>query len=177
MTLFIDSSQSIFAAAVFDNNKNNIYTCHVETKYKVEEIINFFNNLPYFSEIKNIYVNLGPGSFTGSRIALLYIRTMAQVNSNIKLFASNTYKILSKQHKSSKLFFLKKFYISATKNKSYCLEPNKISIVDKKHKEVQIDYKDIFNNFDKYLDIFIQENLSQIKPIYASEPQIGEIKK
>ena len=176
MTLFIDSSQSIFAAAIFESNKS-IYTCHVDTKYKVEEIINFFSNLPYFDNIKNIYINCGPGSFTGSRIALLYVRTIAQIKDDIKLFTTNTYKLLSKQYKFGRLFLSKKFYIPATKNKSYCLESNKISIVDKRHKEVQIDYKDIFNNFAKYLDIFEQNETPTIQPIYASNPQIGEIKK
>ena len=90
MKLFIDSSQSRFIAALIENNKV-IFSSNIETKYKVEEIIKFFDNVPNLHKIEDIYINLGPGSFTGARIALLYVRTLAQLNNQIKIYTTNTY--------------------------------------------------------------------------------------
>ena len=54
----------------------------------VEDIIKFFDNIPNLHKIEDIYINLGPGSFTGARIALLYVRTLAQLNNQIKKLTS-----------------------------------------------------------------------------------------
>lgn len=174
MKLFIDSSQKKFIACLFDNSYKPIYKSIIETKYKVEEIINFFDHVPHFNEIEQIYINIGPGSFTGSRIALLYVRTMAQLNSNIKIYCSTTFEIINQQIKKS--IFNKKIYINATKNKSYCWTKEEISIVDKNKKEIEINYDDLINNFEKYISIFEIKHLENIKPIYVGEPQIGEMK-
>ncbi len=107
MKLFIDSSQSIFIAALIDNNKV-IFSSKIETKYKVEEIIQFFDRVPNLHNIHCIYINLGPGSFTGARIALLYIRTLAQLNHKIQVYTSNTYLLLSILNKK---LLKRKFFI------------------------------------------------------------------
>ena len=171
MKLFIDSSQKTFVAATIEKNILK-FKSEIETKYKVEEIISFFNKVPDFDQIKEIYINLGPGSFVGSRVALLYVRTMAQINKDIKIFATNTFELLSKQLNKKGM---KKVYIAATKNKSYCLTSNKIEIVEKSKKEVEIDYNKILNYFYEYESCFSETNLKQLKPIYAAEPQIGKV--
>ncbi len=173
MKLFIDSSQTKFIAALIDNNKV-IFSSNIDTKYKVEEIINFFNNVPNLHKINHIYINLGPGSFTGSRIALLYVRTLAQLNNNIQIYTSNTYLLLLSLNKK---IWNKKFFIFATKNKSYLLTNKFIKVVNKKKKECQINYDLLLNNFDKYHNIFVPTSIEDLQPIYASQPQIGEIKK
>lgn len=174
MKLFIDSTQKVFVAALLNDNNIIEYKVITETKYKVEEIINFFDNLSKFNWIKEIYINLGPGSFTGSRIALLYVRTLSQLNSNIKMFVTNSYELLDKQNRSSTKSV---FYINATKTKSYSLSKNKVEIIDKIFDESQINYEEILNNFSFYQPIFVLSSFKDIQPIYASDPQIGEVKK
>ena len=173
MKLFIDSSQSRFIAALIKNNKV-IFSSNIETKYKVEEIIKFFDNIPNLHNIHNIYINLGPGSFTGARIALLYVRTLAQLNNKIQIYITNTYLLLSSLNKK---FLQRKFFIFATKNKSYLLTNKSIKIVNKHNKESQINYDLLLSNFDKFLNIFTLSSKEHLQPIYASQPQIGEIKK
>lgn len=173
MKLFIDSSQSRFIAALIENNKV-IFASNIETKYKVEEIIKFFDNVPNLHNIHNIYINLGPGSFTGARIALLYVRTLAQLNNQIKIYTTNTYSLLSSLNKK---FFQRKFFIFATKNKSYLLTNKSVKIVNKHAKESQINYDLLLSNFDKFLNTFTLSSLENLQPTYASQPQIGEIKK
>ena len=173
MKLFIDSSQSRFIAALIENNKV-IFSSNIETKYKVEEIIKFFENVPNLHNIHNIYINLGPGSFTGARIALLYVRTLAQLNNKIKIYTTNTYSLLSSLNKK---FFQRKFFIYTTKNKSYLLTNKSVKIVNKHAKESQINYDLLLSNFDKFLNTFTLSSLENLQPTYASQPQIGEIKK
>ena len=173
MKLFIDSSQSRFIAALIENNKV-IFASNIETKYKVEEIIKFFDNIPNLHDIHNIYINLGPGSFTGARIALLYVRTLAQLNNQIKIYTTNTYSLLSSLNKK---FFQRKFFIFATKNKSYLLTNKSVKVVNKHAKESQINYDLLLSNFDKFLNTFTLSSLENLQPTYASQPQIGEIKK
>ena len=173
MKLFIDSSQSRFIAALIENNKV-IFASNIETKYKVEEIIKFFDNVPNLHKIEDIYINLGPGSFTGARIALLYVRTLAQLNNQIKIYTTNTYSLLSSLNKK---FFQRKFFIFATKNKSYLLTNKSVKVVNKHAKESQINYDLLLSNFDKFLNTFTLSSLENLQPTYASQPQIGEIKK
>ena len=173
MKLFIDSSQSRFIAALIENNKV-IFSSNIETKYKVEEIIKFFDNVPNLHKIEDIYINLGPGSFTGARIALLYVRTLAQLNNQIKIYTTNTYSLLSSLNKK---FFQRKFFIFATKNKSYLLTNKSVKIVNKHAKESEINYDLLLSNFDKFLNTFTLSSLENLQPTYASQPQIGEIKK
>ena len=173
MKLFIDSSQSRFIAALIENNKV-IFASNIETKYKVEEIIKFFENVPNLHKIEDIYINLGPGSFTGARIALLYVRTLAQLNNQIKIYTTNTYSLLSSLNKK---FFQRKFFIFATKNKSYLLTNKSVKVVNKHAKESQINYDLLLSNFDKFLNTFTLSSLENLQPTYASQPQIGEIKK
>ena len=173
MKLFIDSSQSRFIAALIENNKV-IFASNIETKYKVEEITKFFDNIPNLHNIHNIYINLGPGSFTGARIALLYVRTLAQLNNKIKIYTTNTYSLLSSLNKK---FFQRKFFIFATKNKSYLLTNKSVKVVNKHAKESQINYDLLLSNFDKFLNTFTLSSLENLQPTYASQPQIGEIKK
>lgn len=173
--LFIDSTQKVFIAALIFNNKV-FFKSEIETQYKVEEIIKFFNNVPNYNEIKEIYINLGPGSFTGCRTSLLYVRTMVQLNNKIELYTTSTYRILAKQ--SKRKIFKQKFYIRATNKKSYCLSSdNDIKEVKKSDKEKEIDYERILDDFNSYMDIFSKVDVIDIKPIYASEPMIGEMKK
>lgn len=173
MDLFIDTSQEKFAAAIFNNNKiikKNI----VETKNKIEEIISFFDSIENIEKIKKIFINLGPGSFVGSRSSLIYIRTLSQINKNIEIFTTNTYEILKKQKLIN--FFTKKVFINATNQKSYYLSKNKIEFVKKSKKEKKINYEKLINNFEKYTYIFKKSDIEKLKPIYASNPQIGGVK-
>lgn len=173
MDLFIDSTQKEFVASLMQDNKI-IFKSRIETKYKVEEIISFFDNIEDINKIRNFYINLGPGSFTGSRIALLYIRTIAQIN-DCNIYATNTFELIKKQMKKS-LFLDKKIYISATKNKSFMYKNKTIGLVEKSKKEKEINYDYILNNFNIYKPLFIKKELSELEPIYASNPQIGDIK-
>lgn len=169
MKLFIDTSQPIFFAAWISDDYKCISFVEKETKYKVEEIVDFFNNVEDVSLIKEIYINIGPGSFTGSRIALLYVRTIIQVFNNIKLFIIDSFSLLSSTDKNKCIY--------ATKNKSYCFDGKHISIIENANKLTPIDFQDIVNNFENYIHKFKLTNVKNAQPLYVGDFQVGEIKK
>lgn len=169
MKLFIDTTQKEFVCCLFDEDfKVKMYLIK-QTKYKVEEIISFFSQIDNIDIINEYFINLGPGSFTGARIALIYIRTLCQIQS-AKIYTTNTFELIKRT------FFKKKIYINANKSKSYCLVGKNILVVDKVRKESEIDYKKILFNFPKYLKNFTLVSIDTLAPIYASDPQIGQVK-
>ena len=52
-----------------------------------------------------------------------------------------------------------------------------VKIVNKHAKESQINYDLLLSNFDKFLNTFTLSSTENLQPTYASQPQIGEIKK
>ena len=172
MKLFIDSSQKVFAAALMDDNYKVLDSEILKTKFKVESIVGFLKKQKNIQQIDEIYVNIGPGSFTGSRSSLLYIRTLAQINSKIKIFQTTTFNILKAQSRWV-IFKRKKMFIEATKTKSYCWVNEEIKLVEKSKKEKEINYKHLINHFANYKNIFQEISVDQLKPLYASNPQIG----
>ena len=98
MKLFIDTTQSMMMIAFFDQNWKVVKSFNLEVQQKVEQMLNFFNQLDqsFFKQLKTIYINLGPGSFTGSRIALLYVRTLAQMQ-KLPVFTCSTFELIQTQ--------------------------------------------------------------------------------
>lgn len=169
MKLFIDTSQPIFFVAWISDDNKCISFVEKETKYKVEEIADFFNSVEDISLIKEIYINIGPGSFTGSRIALLYVRTIIQVFSHIKLFTIDSFSLLSSEGQNKCIY--------ATKNKLYCFDGKQISIVENEGQLTSINFQDVVNNFENYIHKFKLTDIKNVQPLYVGDFQVGEIKK
>lgn len=165
MKLFIDSSQKEYAFCLFDEKFNILFSEIVETKFKVEEIINSFSQIKeQVQKIDGIYINKGPGSFTGSRVALLYVKVLS-IMLEINIYSTNTFEIIKHIERKENVC------INATKNNSFCYINNTITKTAKQQQEESIDYSKLFSEFGKYIDIFeIDEN---VEPVYGSNPQIG----
>ena len=178
MNIFLDTTQNEFVACLFDDNfkiKNKIIK---STTQKVEEIPKFFdslliNKIININDVKNFYINIGPGSFTGSRIALVYVRTIAQIT-NANILITNSFKLL--WSKNTKMF------IYANKNNSFKInienieDMSKTELVPKSTQEQLIDYKEILNDFNNVASLFVLKSPLDIKPEYGSMPQIGSVK-
>lgn len=175
MKLFIDTTQSMMMIAFFDQNWKVVKSFNLEVQQKVEQMINFFNQLDqsFFKQLKTIYINLGPGSFTGSRIALLYVRTLAQMQ-KLPIFTCSTFELIQTQ---KQLKIDQPIYLYATNQKSYLWKNQNLTLVAKSNQEQSLDYLNLINNFQIYLPVFKLTELVNLKPIYGSNPQIGPIKK
>ncbi|MGL4342954.1 MAG: tRNA (adenosine(37)-N6)-threonylcarbamoyltransferase complex dimerization subunit type 1 TsaB [Metamycoplasmataceae bacterium] len=178
MHLFIDTSQKNFAIALFNENFVVIKYEILEIKFKVESLIAFIdkNNIK-LNHLKKIYINLGPGSFTGSRIALVYARTIAQIN-KCELYTTNSF-LLATINNNNKTTIS----IEANKYRAYVLDLanindlSKTTLVENQNKNQLINYEELFQNFNSYLSLFKREDyINKINVNYLSTPQIGEIK-
>ncbi|MGL5732685.1 MAG: hypothetical protein ACRCXE_01270 [Metamycoplasmataceae bacterium] len=180
MNIFLDTTQSEFVACLFDDNfliKNKTI---IKTVYKVEEVTNFFNNILIdmklqIKDIKNFYINIGPGSFTGSRIPLIYVRTVSQMT-GANIYTTNSFKLLDNQIDDE-------LFIAANKNHSFMINRNNINdvsktkLVEKSNKEKTIDYNNLLSSFKDYAYLFeLEKDILLIKPEYGSTPQIGSVK-
>lgn len=177
--LFIDTSQSDFVFFVFDSNFSLLYQKIKQIKFKVEELVDTFKKISIdLKNIKNIYLNIGPGSFVGSRVAFVFIRTLAQLNSNIKIFTTNTFFLLNINSNNKILCAVK------SKSELFCLPQSeldnleKIKIISNLEANVsKIDYHYLALNFSKFTNLFKHEkNLAKIEINYLANPQIGKIK-
>jgi tRNA A37 threonylcarbamoyladenosine modification protein TsaB len=175
MKIFLDTTQSNFVACLFDEKfkiKNKVIKA---TVYKVEEIPQFFTNILInyklkVEDIKDFYINVGPGSFTGSRIALVYIRTIAQMT-GANIFITNSFKLLSEPQDD--------LFIFANKNHSFKINTknindlSKVSLTEKSEHEQLINYTNLLNQFESNLSLFELTKPGDINPEYGSSPQIG----
>lgn len=179
MFIFLDTTQSQFVACLFDQNYKIIKHVIKETKYKVEEITNFFNillidNNVNVDQILSFYINIGPGSFTGSRISLIYVRTIAQIT-GAKILTTNSFKLLDNNIDSD-------LFISSNKNHSFKISSinidnlAKTELVEKSDNESLINYDNLLKNFKLKTHFFREQDLMDIKPEYGSMPQIGDTK-
>ncbi|MBU4690064.1 tRNA (adenosine(37)-N6)-threonylcarbamoyltransferase complex dimerization subunit type 1 TsaB [Mycoplasma zalophidermidis] len=185
MKLFLDTTTDTFAIALYDKKFNLIdsYILDKEPK-KVNLITDYTKKILAKNDIKitditDFYTNLGPGYFTGVRISLVYLRTIALLT-NAKIYTTSSMQIIQKQNPNHN-----KFTINASGGKSYVFYPNNTDFsIDLVKIEVSttdnfdsINYHDLINNLENYLNIFSNnENLLNIEPYYIKQPQIGEKK-
>ena len=173
MQLFIDTSQENFACALFDHQWKIVQAKIVLTKQKVEMMLNFFASFTnqQIKQWSKIYINLGPGSFTGCRIALLYVRTLAQIK-QIPIYTTTTFALLKQQNPQ----LSEPLYIRATIQKSFCYQNQEINLVTKQANELELNYESLFANFANYLNSFELSSIASLEPLYAGQPQIGPLK-
>ena len=160
MKLLIDSSTNYLFLALFDNN--NIYTFnrygkndHSETL--VDYLHSFLqDNKKEVSDIKEVYVGRGPGSYTGLRIAGTVGKVFAFIN-NIKLYSFSSFDLLlSKVINQDGSYIL---IIDAKKNHSY------YKIVNVKDKNIKIKVDEtfgentIFENYPNHIIIEMNDDL------------------
>ncbi|QBF34880.1 tRNA (adenosine(37)-N6)-threonylcarbamoyltransferase complex dimerization subunit type 1 TsaB [Mycoplasmopsis phocirhinis] len=183
MKLFIDTTGDDFALALL--NQNNyclefILLKNVPKKVKLlventEKLLK--KNKININEITDFYLNLGPGYFTGVRIALVYVRTIALIT-KAQINTISSMQILIKQNPLKN-----NFLINASGSKVYAYQNTNNKIFDVKNIEIldnenvsynTIDYIEIFNNFQNYITLFThQKDIINIEPYYIKKPQIG----
>lgn len=177
MKLFVDTCCKDLYIAIFKDN--SLYKkIHIKNIVKkVEPLISEFcklisHDISLRDDINQYYINIGPGSFTGARSALIYFKTFAAIL-NKEVFISNTFEIISAYSNQCDL------YLNATKSNSFKWNCQKkaIYVVEKSDNETEIDYKKIEENISKVFTKFrLLENEQIIEPLYGKNPQIGSVK-
>ncbi len=179
MKLYLDTTNEDFYLQILKEDKP-IYIKHLPNyAKKVNLIPNYINEAMQLNnfelkEITDFYLNIGPGFFTGVRIGLVFIRTIALIT-KAKVHTISTFEILKKQYPNKENFKLeaagKKIYLYKNKNQTF--NPKEI-IVELGEKEDKINFEDLNSNFIKYIPLFKKwNNILDIEPIYIKLPQIG----
>ncbi|WP_029512646.1 tRNA (adenosine(37)-N6)-threonylcarbamoyltransferase complex dimerization subunit type 1 TsaB [Mycoplasmopsis iners] len=181
MKLYLDTADNDFVLALFDKNYKFIDKIVLSQEQKKVELIdkyirNLLNKNNYkIDQIDEYYVNIGPGSFTGVRISLVYLRTLALYLQK-PIFTISTMQILHNQYPDKA-----KLEIKSGGNKVYSwlandtFSPEQIKIeVNENPNLLNVDYDLMINNFAQYINLFKSyDDLMDIEPYYLKMPQIG----
>ncbi|WP_331696736.1 tRNA (adenosine(37)-N6)-threonylcarbamoyltransferase complex dimerization subunit type 1 TsaB [Mycoplasmopsis agalactiae] len=182
MKLYLDTANDDFVLATFDENLNLKYSKVLQKYQKKVELIplsisEMLNELNVkISDFDEFYTNLGPGYFTGVRISLVYLRTIATIK-KIKIFTVSTMQILSQQNKGKNAFYInakgEKYFEYLVNQEPF--DPSQITCkTGIKDNYDSVNYEQFLNNFNDYKQLFIDyDDLNKIEPYYIKMPQIG----
>ena len=174
MKLLIETCLTELFLVLFDKNNKVVAHFKEPIQKKGDVLPKEYEKLLQKAQIKTkdlraIYVTNGPGSFTGSRVGLVFAKTIAQVL-NIDLFTLDTLSFLSRGEDGY-------YYIDARSNLSYegKMENGKMSIKLVKYQKDSIaDYENILSNLQKHLALFKKvKNIAEEKVLYVKDPKIG----
>ncbi|AAT27617.1 hypothetical protein [[Mycoplasma] mobile] len=180
MKILFDTVNSDFYMALISNEYKLIEFIHYENiKEKVELIPDIFNKLlknnnVCVDEVKEFYLNIGPGSFTGSRISLVFCRTIVKIKKNIKIFTINNFIWLANKKESHEINIYaggKNFFCANVENfkiaSEISLKEEKDFSTNKNYKLFEANILDELNRFEH------KSNIDEIEPFYFKNPQIG----
>lgn len=161
-SLYIDLVSEYCAFLLIDNKNKQYKDCIIKTNKNMIDIVvnqldNFLkdNNLDYH-KLENIYLNVGPGSFTGVRAGVNIAKTILTIYNHINLYTINTMQTLNHNNGIAILDAKgSKWYIEVRKNNELIKE---VFLATNNEKE------DIIKEF-KDLDVYSSENIDDIKRI------------
>ena len=174
MKVLIDTSNPDLFLSLIDGDKTLSYIHIKDLVKKADELPSQYNQMlsnanVKTSQVKEFYITTGPGSFMGSRSALVFAKTICQIT-NAKLFTANTFEFISASKDGV-------YFIDAKGNSFYkaFISSGEIemSLVNE-GVATKINYEDIIENPSKYLSAFSRENnILEAKPVYLKDPKVG----
>ncbi len=175
MYLFIDTSTDKIMFALIDNNKKVVAFQKEKANKDMIKNTNFLldaflatNQVDVFT-LRGIYFTIGPGSFTGIKIAYLIAKTFALINPKLVFYTIDSLKLMQTPTEIP--------LIQIAKSNFYFFKPrlfrtSKIVFSKEKPqlKNVQINFANFdANTLQAKLNIFQQTNLETVKLIYVNE--------
>lgn len=100
-SLYIDTTSKTCMYAIFDKDFNLKKTSYTPTNNNlvdmcVDILDQFLRDVGLnYGDLEKIYLNLGPGSFTGVRVGVNLAKTIWSVYQNIEVYGANALEILS----------------------------------------------------------------------------------
>ncbi len=175
MKMIIDTSNKDLFISLIKNGKTISYKLIENLIKKADALPQCFLEVlgPYKTkQIKDFYITIGPGSFTGSRTALVFARSICQTT-KANLHVTTSIQLIAGPVGSHKV------YLDARSNKSYFGEvvdgklKNPIQIIDFQETTKQ-SFDNLIRNPESYFSIFTKiSKLLEIKPCYIKQPKIG----
>ncbi len=175
MRVYIDTSNKDLFVSLVSENETKKYILIKDLVKKADALPGAFMDIMgdiKVKEIKSFYITIGPGSFTGSRTALVFARSICQIT-GADLFVTSSIQLIAGPEGSHDIF------VDARSNKSYYgnVQNGKligdIKIVEYQKNSKQ-SYDKIIANPSLYDVMFIKsENILAINPLYIKDAQIG----
>jgi tRNA threonylcarbamoyl adenosine modification protein YeaZ len=159
MILFIDTTQKKCNFGLYKKDKF-IKTFSIDTNNNLTDIaVEYLDKLLTSAkikktEIKKIYLTIGPGSFTGVRVGILIAKSFALITKTQIYTIDSLLLQLPKGNGISIIDARNKNYIAVYKNSKVVLKPELVTY--EQTKEIIKKYKkeQVFNNYEK-VDIFL----------------------
>lgn len=161
MILVIDTTNNYIVLGLLSKDEvldnKNIKTNRNQAEIINKEIEDFLSeNKIEFKDIKEVIVSSGPGSFTGIRVGLSFVKAL-NVSQSITIYTTSTLHLLRG------LTNVKPF-IDARSNKVYILDDNEIKLVEIANIDIQefVSFEECYQNIvDNALDLYKNNLLSE----------------
>ncbi|MDE6473347.1 MAG: hypothetical protein K2K73_02945 [Ureaplasma sp.] len=157
--LYLDMVLDSCNFVLFDENQKIIDQFYIKTHNNlIDNVIVLLNNFLqknnlHYHNLNNLYVNIGPGSFTGTKAIVNIAKTIKSVFNDIELYTITNDLVFNKGNGIAIIDAKsKKFYVSVYENS---IEKFKLSIIDNNEKNKLI------NDFS-HLEIFDELNTNPI---------------
>ncbi len=177
MKLFIDTSNKKIIFATIDN-ENNVVNFFIEdtnndvVKNALPKLDTFLNRSSLkLNEIDNFYITIGPGSFTGVKVAYNIISSIALLKDIGKIGVIETFKLIEQDKYDGTIipFGKSKYYYKRLKRK-------KIEIITEEDLKSINNINDGYSNFSKELleekiknkSFKLMDNLDKVEIKYLS---------
>lgn len=175
---FLDTTNENFCLALFDANYKLIASTVLQKlKEKSEALPNLFKELLKntqieVSDILEYYLCIGPGKFTGIRVGIIFVRTIAQLT-NSKIFSINSFVLLGfSLGTPSNILRIKISERESIKCHLQKYQVLKVNICVGAENIHQINYEYILSNFQRLTKLFTEEtDILKIVPYYISNPR------
>lgn len=181
MNLFMDSSNNNLSLIIENDNKIIDSFLHKDEQKisdiifdKLNDLLNK-NNLE-LSDIKNFYITIGPGSYTGVRVAMTIAKTIKTISVNsVKVYTISS--LLFQAGKDNVVSLLdakgKKWYLGIFKNGKTIIEEQLIP--DEILNDFIIDFQD-FKVIKDFEEINYEKNYLELKQYFKCIEKVEDLK-
>ncbi|WDA54585.1 MAG: tRNA (adenosine(37)-N6)-threonylcarbamoyltransferase complex dimerization subunit type 1 TsaB [Spiroplasma endosymbiont of Drosophila atripex] len=185
--LYLDTTNNKLTVVILQANKILASSSFIAWQKQTELAIPTINNLLVKCKIKlkdisKVVIANGPGSYTGLRVAITFVKTLKVLNSFLTVFTINSLLLQAGLIKSISVLsaYNNKSYLAVCDNGKIIIQPQ---LVDENAKigiiSDLLDYKIIENlekcniveNFQKLSPYFIEvKNMEDLQPYYINDP-------
>ncbi|WP_342218794.1 tRNA (adenosine(37)-N6)-threonylcarbamoyltransferase complex dimerization subunit type 1 TsaB [Spiroplasma endosymbiont of Amphimallon solstitiale] len=185
--LYLDTTNNKLTVVILQGNKILASSSFIAWQKQTELAIPTITNLLVKCKIKlkdisKVVIANGPGSYTGIRVAITFVKTLKVLNSFLTVFTINSLLLQTGLIKSISVLsaYNNKSYLAVCDNGKIIIQPQ---LVDENAKigiiSDLLDYKIIENlekcniveNFQKLSPYFIEvKNMEDLQPYYINDP-------